>query len=103
MKDQDVVILYTDGFSDNVFPSELLEIIKRVEKEEPTPEKQMVRLADTIVSYARLCGEKHDKQSPFELEAKRNGLHYKGGKLDDVMIIAVRVTEGKDEIKAGGT
>lgn len=90
MKDQDLVILYTDGFSDNVFLSELLEIIKRVEKEEPTPEKQMVRLADTIVSYARLCGEKHDKQSPFELEAKRNGLHYKGGKLDDVMVRTVQ-------------
>jgi hypothetical protein len=32
-----------------------------------------------------------NKESPFEAEARTHGLDYKGGKVDDVCVIAVLV------------
>ena len=94
----DLIIAYTDGFSDNVFPEEVEVLIGRIRGNNTKlkyPEgKQRItqHIADALRNYASMCAGKHDKKSPFETEAVKNGMRYKGGKMDDITIVVANVT-----------
>ena len=94
----DLIVAYTDGFSDNVFAEEmeiLLGRIKENNRKLKYPEgKQRItqHFADALRNYARMCADKEDKKSPFEMEAKKHGMRYKGGKMDDITIVVANVT-----------
>ena len=94
----------TDGFVDNVFPAELEQLVSLVadrvanppapvDGQPAEPERSLAQyVADVAVNFARLCSFKPNKESPFEVEARRYGHHdLKGGKVDDVCVIAVVV------------
>jgi hypothetical protein len=71
----DVVALATDGFTDNVFLAELEKLLELVPSSE-----DLQAFAVASCEYARLCGFKRKRRSPFEVEAARHGVHAPGGK-----------------------
>ncbi|EJT96756.1 hypothetical protein DACRYDRAFT_97436 [Dacryopinax primogenitus] len=120
----DVVLIYTDGLSDNLFASEMLELsllsqayaasgiagagdelfppsspsISGPSDPDPPETLQAKRLARTCVEHARQAMMDVTALTPFELAAKTRGgwewFNWIGGKIDDVTVIAVVVTEG---------
>ncbi len=50
-------------------------------------------LATNLIEYAKICQNSTTKQSPFEREAARYGIHFPGGKIDDVAIVCCLVIE----------
>lgn len=90
----DIILAYTDGLADNVFPSEMTSIVSLVMRQGSNDETQQSQdLADRLVEYARTCMFKKDKVSPFEKSATREGIYYRGGKADDVTVVAAIVEE----------
>ncbi|SNX81428.1 related to PTC7 - type 2C protein phosphatase [Melanopsichium pennsylvanicum] len=57
-------------------------------------DKEFVQvLATNLVEYAKICQNSTTKQSPFEREAARYGIHFPGGKIDDVALVCCLVIE----------
>jgi hypothetical protein len=56
----------TDGFSDNVFPSEMQTICSLIARAGGSEEQQVQIMADRMVDYARSCMKNKTKVSPFE-------------------------------------
>ncbi|KZT68118.1 protein serine/threonine phosphatase 2C [Daedalea quercina L-15889] len=117
LRDGDIVIAYTDGLSDNVFPAEMSTICTLVSRQfavaapQPSPqqegdagEKQAVQedvsddqlvqtIAERLVEYAAACMKKKNRASPFERAAAREGMYFRGGKEDDVTVVVALVKE----------
>ncbi|KAI0748101.1 protein serine/threonine phosphatase 2C [Daedaleopsis nitida] len=106
----DIVIVYTDGLSDNVFPSEMVAICSLVSRQSqlskrtitPTGEsdvetsaedEEVQAIAERIVDYARMCMHNTKRVSPFERAAAREGMYFRGGKVDDVTVVVAMVQE----------
>lgn len=58
----------TDGFSDNVFPSEMVTICSLVARAGGTEDEQVQAMADRLVDYSRQCMKSKLRVSPFESE-----------------------------------
>jgi len=93
LRDGDIVLVYTDGLSDNVFPSEISTICSLVARTGGSDSYQIQAMADRIVEYARHCMLSKDKVSPFEKEAARRGMFFRGGKVDDITVVMALVRE----------
>lgn len=93
LRDGDIVVAYTDGFSDNVFPSEMVTICSLVARGGRTEDEQVQDMADRMVEYSRLCMKSKTRVSPFEREASRQGMYFRGGKPDDVTVIVGLIRE----------
>jgi len=93
LRDGDIVVAYTDGLSDNVFPAEVLTICSLVARAGGSEDQQVQAMADRMVEYARQCMKNRNRVSPFEREASRHGMYFRGGKLDDVTVIVGLVRE----------
>ncbi|KJA27224.1 hypothetical protein HYPSUDRAFT_35836, partial [Hypholoma sublateritium FD-334 SS-4] len=93
LRDGDIVVAYTDGFSDNVFTSEMLTICSLVARAGASEQQQVQIMADRMVEYARLCMKSKTRVSPFEREASREGMYFRGGKSDDVTVIVALIRE----------
>ncbi|OSD01538.1 protein serine/threonine phosphatase 2C [Trametes coccinea BRFM310] len=106
----DIIIAYTDGLSDNVFPAEMVAICSLVARqsqlqrrtipltgeqggEETVEDVEAQAMAERIVDYARMCMFNHKRVSPFERAAAREGMYFRGGKVDDVTVIVTIVQE----------
>ncbi|KAL4265225.1 Protein phosphatase [Pleurotus pulmonarius] len=93
LRDGDIVIAYTDGLADNVFPSEMSTICSLVARSGGSEDEQVQAMADRIVDYARKCMKNKTRVSPFEREAARQGIFFQGGKPDDVTVVVALVRE----------
>jgi protein phosphatase PTC7 len=89
----DIVITYTDGLSDNVFPAELVAICSLIARAGGPEGEQVQSMADRIVQYAQACMRDRKRVSPFERDAAREGIPYRGGKVDDVTVVMALVSE----------
>ncbi|KAI0647028.1 protein serine/threonine phosphatase 2C [Trametes meyenii] len=104
----DIVIAYTDGLSDNVFPAEMVAICSLVarqfqvakhtvtggqESQEVSEDREAQAMAERIVDYARMCMFNRKRISPFERAAAREGMYFRGGKVDDVTVLVTIVQE----------
>ena len=84
--------------SDNVFPSEIIQICSLVSRQVATPslrtlggdeEQQQIQksmedvlvqtIAERIVDYAQACMSNRKRVSPFERAAAREGQYFRGG------------------------
>jgi len=92
LRDGDIIVAYTDGFSDNVFPSEMVSICSLVSRAGGTEDEQVQAMADRMVDFARQC-MRSKRVSPFERAAAREGMFFRGGKVDDVTIVVSLVRE----------
>ncbi|KAJ7940643.1 phosphatase 2C-like domain-containing protein [Mycena leptocephala] len=90
--DGDIIIAYTDGLSDNIFPAEILKICKWVMNNPGSEATKVQAIAQSLVYNSRACMF-HDRVSPFELEARKHGRLYHGGKVDDVTVVVALVRE----------
>ncbi|KAF9053669.1 protein serine/threonine phosphatase 2C [Hymenopellis radicata] len=89
----DIIIAYTDGLSDNVFPSEILNIVSLVGRSGLPESSQAQSIADRLISHARHCMFNKYRVSPFEQAAARDGKFFRGGKIDDVTVVVAIVNE----------
>lgn len=58
LKNGDCIILFSDGLGDNVFNSEIIQLLEAVEshlKGSNNPSEKSQAFADTLVSYAKIC------------------------------------------------
>ena len=111
----DLIIVGTDGLFDNVdarveipqfakfikekhhasYAARHASSDKTTSKQDSLEEdKEFVQvLATNLVEYAKICQNSTTKQSPFEREAARYGIHFPGGKIDDVALVCCLVIE----------
>lgn len=109
----DVVVLFTDGMSDNL-PAERIPLLNAAVQQTleleanadlSVDEKRAAHarlLADVLVAASRygMCFSGDEDLSaggawrtPFEIEAKNHRRDFRGGKIDDVTVLAVTVAE----------
>jgi len=93
LRDGDLVIAYTDGLSDNVFFAEMVTICALVARHGGSEDQQVQAIADRLVDYSRQCMASKTRLSPFEKEAARQGMFFRGGKPDDVTVIVALARE----------
>ncbi|TFK54894.1 protein serine/threonine phosphatase 2C [Heliocybe sulcata] len=96
LRSGDIVIVYTDGLSDNVFPSELVQICSLVSRQmegTKSDDEQAQTMANRIVEYAKMCMHNRKRVSPFERAAAKEDMFFRGGKVDDVTVIVALVRE----------
>ncbi|KAJ7582724.1 phosphatase 2C-like domain-containing protein [Mycena floridula] len=79
LRDGDIVVLYTDGFSDNVFEGEMLTICSLISRSGEPEHQQVQNIADRLIEYSRTCMFKRYRASPFEREAARHNMYFQGG------------------------
>ncbi|KAJ4830791.1 hypothetical protein Tsubulata_016929 [Turnera subulata] len=82
----DLVVLGTDGVFDNLYSSEIEEILQETEGN-PSPEE----IASTIACTASLNSGDLNYKSPFECVAELEGVEHKGGKFDDISVIVAQI------------
>lgn len=98
----DLVLLYTDGLSDNLFEHEILEVVERAlardgEDVGGAPPGSMAllvdpeRLACELVAAAKARSIDPLAAAPFSEACSRHGLRHQGGKQDDITVIAAWV------------
>jgi len=89
LRDGDIVVAYSDGFSDNVFQAEMLTICSLVARTGGSEDQQVQAMADRMVEYAGQCMKNRKRVSPFEREASRHGMYFRGGVSADLFISLV--------------
>ncbi|KAJ7109372.1 phosphatase 2C-like domain-containing protein [Mycena epipterygia] len=92
LQDGDLVIVYTDGLADNVFPTEILKICALTMNGPGSDATHVESIAGHLIHYARACMFS-DRITPFELEARQHRKVYEGGKVDDVTVVVALVRE----------
>lgn len=109
VRDGDIALIATDGFWDNVSTPEVLQLVAFIRRKHRTAwiermsdistdnvaeERDLANvLAYNLLSYARMCQFSTSKTSPFERDAARHGIHYPGGKVDDIALIVSLIVE----------
>ncbi|ORY29690.1 phosphatase 2C-like domain-containing protein [Naematelia encephala] len=107
----DVILLYTDGLSDNVPIPHLTSLLTQIDALLSHPsnshlgyidrQKERARLfADVLVGYGRMAMAKTGQEdgvaawkTPFQIEAAKHGYDFRGGKIDDITVVTAVVGE----------
>jgi protein phosphatase PTC7 len=92
----DIVILYSDGVSDNLHPKEYHDCLDRYYLSESGTLVSHSLVADCIARQAYVLGKDKKFDSPFAQGAREVGKRYIGGKHDDITVTVAHV-----ELKAG--
>ncbi|KAI9316389.1 phosphatase 2C-like domain-containing protein, partial [Dichotomocladium elegans] len=101
LKDNDIILLATDGYFDNVYSSETLEIVNRVmgnilaspkgDISDEDVADSVRNLAKTLTDAARRFSLDPKRLSPWARDARAHGSNYRGGKIDDITCIVTLV------------
>jgi protein phosphatase PTC7 len=83
----DVVVASTDGVGDNLFPEEIVSIVR----EGLTLGKSETEMATRIAQVASSRANSTVGRSPFSVNAQQSGYEYSGGKLDDITVVVAIV------------
>lgn len=86
----DLVILATDGLSDNLWDEDVLD---EVSKWKTDPNAKVGVLSEALCSRARKVARDPNAQTPFAQRAKEEGKLFKGGKKDDVTVVCAVVQQ----------
>ncbi|KAJ7273709.1 phosphatase 2C-like domain-containing protein [Mycena haematopus] len=92
LKDSDIVIAYTDGLADNIFPAEILQICSLIMNRPDSEAGKVQAIAQNLVNYSRKRMFS-DQVSPFEVDSLRHRKWWQGGKVDDVTVVVALVQE----------
>ncbi|KAL3923342.1 MAG: hypothetical protein SGILL_001708, partial [Bacillariaceae sp.] len=98
LEEGDILILYSDGVSDNVFPQEYHDCLSRYYA---IDQQQLVShslVADCIARQAYVLGKDKKFDSPFAQGAREIGKRYLGGKHDDITVTVAHI-----EVHADGS
>ncbi|EKX45368.1 hypothetical protein GUITHDRAFT_152698, partial [Guillardia theta CCMP2712] len=80
----DIVIIASDGLYDNVYDSQIIDLLEATEGQGPNA------MAQALVGYARQVQEDPQVVVPYGLEAQAAGKSWTGGKLDDTAAIVLQ-------------
>lgn len=95
----DLILLFTDGFTDNLHEHEILQVVNRVcPSWGSSPRPNKAGLADpewlarelALAAWQRSVDRTCD--SPFAIAARQQGFSLSGGKEDDITVVAAWVT-----------
>jgi len=93
LKERDWIVLASDGLWDNVYEKDILRIVDETIKEYGEDPNA---IANNLAQEAIRKSSLEAYTSPFAAEAKKVGQDHRGGKLDDVTVLAAQVTTGSD-------
>lgn len=98
LKDGDLILLATDGYFDNMYSEETLELINQgmepIEANDDDDElvTATIRgLAKSLTDRARRLSLNPKRLSPWAKAAQAHGSNYRGGKVDDITCIVTLV------------
>ncbi|KAF7294938.1 Protein phosphatase [Mycena indigotica] len=83
LADGDIVIAYTDGVSDNVWPAEIAQICGLALDRQDSEDTKAQLIASSVVYNARKFMFNQNRVSPFEAEARQHHKRMPGGKVDE--------------------
>ncbi|XP_021815695.1 probable protein phosphatase 2C 55 [Prunus avium] len=89
----DIIVLGTDGLLDNMFGSEIEEVLVAFNKVSGGRDIDCAEVASTIATLALYNSLDKDNISPFQMEAQKAGLEHPGGKIDDITVVVAHVLE----------
>jgi protein phosphatase PTC7 len=102
LKDGDLILLATDGYFDNMYSEETLELINNGMSPilENNQDNELVTatirgLAKTLTDRARRLSLNPKRLSPWAKAAQAHGSNYRGGKVDDITCIVTLVCHKK--------
>lgn len=103
LKDGDLILLATDGYFDNMYSEETLELVNDGMKpvlENGENDNELVtvtirNLAKTLTDRARRLSLNPKRLSPWAKAAQAHGSNYRGGKVDDITCIVTLVCRKK--------
>jgi protein phosphatase PTC7 len=81
----DVVLLATDGLFDNLSELDIRILVSEFSS------KPAQKIADTLARVAQEVSFDENRRSPFEVEAERHGVNFKGGKVDDTTVVILKL------------
>lgn len=102
LKNNDIIVLATDGYFDNVFHHDTLSTVNENMRHilEPTMEVSdeevaaaVRNLAKTLTDNARRWSLDPKRDSPWAKDAQAHGSNYRGGKVDDITCIVTLVRD----------
>jgi len=88
----DLVVAATDGLWDNVFEHEVLAFVAEAQKSRKGPRA----LAKMLAVLAQRRGADGSATTPVAVDAKAAGRQWKGGRKDDITVVAIYVASGED-------
>lgn len=102
VKPGDLVLLFTDGLSDNLHENEIINVVQRVcatassrSPRSPRPRNSIMSalpnpdvLARAIARAAQMRARDPIAETPFSFASKQHGQPHTGGKEDDITVIA---------------
>ncbi|KAM6550308.1 hypothetical protein CsatB_000116 [Cannabis sativa] len=80
---EDVIVLGTDGLFDNMFVSDIEDVLKMFSS---------MGSAFWLAEFSRRYSLMKDRKSPFSEAATKAGHSHTGGKFDDITVIVARIT-----------
>lgn len=89
VQEGDILLLASDGLFDNVEEAEVLSLIAAANGD-------MAAAAETLGSVASEKSQLETVDSPFARAAKKAGVRWRGGKMDDVTVLTARVVRDPD-------
>ncbi|KAL6283385.1 hypothetical protein ACE6H2_014314 [Prunus campanulata] len=87
----DIIVLGTDGLLDNMFVSEIEEVLVAFNKVSGGRDCDCQELASTIAAVALFNSEDEDNVTPFQMAAEKAGVEHVGGKIDDITVVVATV------------
>eukprot|EP00039_Didymoeca_costata_P018959 m.335704 g.335704 ORF g.335704 m.335704 type:complete len:349 (-) comp17658_c0_seq1:87-1133(-) len=92
LEKNDLVIMATDGYTDNVFPSGTLAMVQQAAKRRPITKEEEIPehlefAAKTMVESAFSRSRSPTAPTPYEERLRRLGIPFRGGKLDDITVL----------------
>lgn len=95
----DLLLLFTDGLTDNLHWHEVLRKVDEVVERYEGQKGRIVPPEELAQVLAKTAEERsHDTKAntPFAQSARRNRLHFPGGKEDDITVVAAWITNEAD-------
>ncbi|GHJ85949.1 hypothetical protein NliqN6_2351 [Naganishia liquefaciens] len=91
VEEGDIIVMCSDGLSDNLFDEDILEIIAA--HTPPDSPAQPQALSEALCKSAEEASEETGSASPFMCRAIEEGLDFMGGKKDDISVLVAVVAD----------
>lgn len=86
----DLVLIASDGLFDNLCEDDILLLVAE------RTGKTAQHIADALALVAQKFSLDPQRKSPFEVEAARHGIDFKGGKVDDTTVVVLKLLPKTD-------
>mmetsp|Transcript_91883 Transcript_91883/g.230956 ORF Transcript_91883/g.230956 Transcript_91883/m.230956 type:complete len:499 (+) Transcript_91883:94-1590(+) len=100
----DLILLFTDGLTDNLHWYEMVRIVDQLVLAGPCeskPEPDVIAQALVQAAYEKSLDE--EAETPFSKKARRHRLCSPGGKTDDITVVAAWVASSEQACETGAT